>query len=207
MDPRRGGGAGDAARTASEDRKRWLPVGAAPAGGARYPAPERSQEPIGRHYDRSARSSLDWDRAENCRLDPESSQAWSRCPNDEPAVARKPGNADPGTEIAAMERREAPAFSKRECGKTEDWCAARCSIPSAFSPGGKSEYGLPGAANNTGDGARPPHTPTVVREHKARGAAFVQIDPRIHDETQRMKNLRFFVSAAPPHGLSGQARQ
>ncbi len=39
MDPRRGGGAGDAARTASEDRKRWLPVGAAPASGLVTPPP------------------------------------------------------------------------------------------------------------------------------------------------------------------------
>ena len=31
-----------------------------------------------------------------------------------------------------MERREAPAFSKRERGKTEDWCATRCSIPSFY---------------------------------------------------------------------------
>jgi hypothetical protein len=34
-----------------------------------------------------------------------------------------------------MERREAPAFSKRERGKTEDWCAARCSIPSLYAWG------------------------------------------------------------------------
>jgi hypothetical protein len=31
-----------------------------------------------------------------------------------------------------MARRDAPAFSKRERGKTEDWCAARCAIPSFF---------------------------------------------------------------------------
>ena len=37
----------------------------------------------------------------------------------------------PALEDAAMERREAPAFSKRERGKTEDWCATRRSIPSA----------------------------------------------------------------------------
>jgi len=33
---------------------------------------------------------------------------------------------------AVMERREAPALSKRECGKTKDWCAARRSIPSGY---------------------------------------------------------------------------
>jgi hypothetical protein len=61
---------------------------------------------------------------------------------------------------AVMERREAPALSKRECGKTEDWCAARCSIPSGFSRGDKrlapakaGDYGVPGAAKNTGDDA------------------------------------------------------
>jgi hypothetical protein len=35
------------------------------------------------------------------------------------SIGRVPGSADPGTEIAAMERREAPAFSKRERGLTE----------------------------------------------------------------------------------------
>ena len=35
----------------------------APAGGFRKPALGRPREPIGRHYDRSARSSLDWDRS------------------------------------------------------------------------------------------------------------------------------------------------
>ena len=34
---------------------------AAPAGGARNPALGRPRDPIGRHYGRSARSSLDWD--------------------------------------------------------------------------------------------------------------------------------------------------
>jgi len=42
-------------------------------------------------------ASLDWD--------------WRQC--------LVPGNAGLGTEIAAMERREAPAFLKRECGKTK----------------------------------------------------------------------------------------
>src|SRR5882724_6186542 len=42
------------------------------------------------------------------------------------------GSYGPRDRKAAMERREAPAFSTRERGKTEDWCAARCSIPSTF---------------------------------------------------------------------------
>src|SRR6185312_10989226 len=36
--------------------------GAVPAGGGRDPAPGRLRDPTGRHYDRSARCSLDWDR-------------------------------------------------------------------------------------------------------------------------------------------------
>ena len=58
-----------------------------------------------------------------------------------------------GTEIAAMERREAPALFKRGRGKTEDWCATRCSIPSALRGENEEEDGLPGAAKNTGGGA------------------------------------------------------
>ena len=70
--------------------------------------------------------------------------------------AHKPGNADPGTEKPLMERREAPAFSKRERGKTEDWCATRCSIPSIFEGKRKGpakagmEDGLPGADKEYG---------------------------------------------------------
>jgi hypothetical protein len=44
---------------------------------------------------------------------------------------------------AVMERREAPALSKRECGKTEDWCAARCSIPSILRGGEKGTTAYP----------------------------------------------------------------
>ena len=61
--------------------------------------------------------------------------------------ARKNG---PGDRKAAMERREAPAFSKRERGKTEDWCAARCSIPSAFCREEKKEDGVPRAVKEQG---------------------------------------------------------
>src|SRR5713226_6437922 len=43
-----------------------------------------------------------------------------------------------------MERREAPAFSKRERGKTEDWCATRCSIPSLLRGGDKGTTAYPG---------------------------------------------------------------
>ena len=56
-----------------------------------------------------------------------------------------PGSYGPGDRKAAMERREAPALSKRERGKTEDWCAAWCSIPSALRGGkkGKTAYPAP----------------------------------------------------------------
>ena len=59
-----------------------------------------------------------------------------------------------------MERREAPVSFKRGHGKTEDWCAAWRSIPLGISEGWKAcpreggeDYGLPGAAKNTGDDA------------------------------------------------------
>jgi len=81
---------------------------AAPAGGdERTPAPGRPGDPIGGHYDPSARSSLDWD--------------WRK--------RLVPGNADPGTEIAAEARREAPAHRKM-CGTTEEGSAAWCASPS-----------------------------------------------------------------------------
>jgi hypothetical protein len=59
-------------------------------------------------------------------------------------------------ENAAMERREAPALFKRECGKTEYGRALRRSIPSLLR-GGKGRprnrgkgYGLPGAGQKRG---------------------------------------------------------
>jgi len=57
-----------------------------------------------------------------------------------------PGSYGPGDRKAAMERREAPALPTRERGKTEDWCAAWRSIPSAFCRGGekrKTAYPAP----------------------------------------------------------------
>jgi len=55
------------------------------------------------------------------------------------ACTRKHG---PGDRKAAMERREAPAFS-RESAATEDWCAAWRSIPSIWFEG----YGKPAPAS------------------------------------------------------------
>ena len=61
-----------------------------------------------------------------------------------------------------MERREAPAPSKGGAARRKDWCAIRRSIPSAYVEGKKKGpakagkgYGVPGAAKNTGDAARP----------------------------------------------------
>src|SRR5450759_800507 len=42
-----------------------------------------------------------------------------------------------------MERREAPASSKRGRGKRNDWCAARCSIPSTFEGGKETKTAYP----------------------------------------------------------------
>ena len=97
---------------------------AAPAGGARNPAPGRPREPIGRYYGRSAGSLLDWD--------------WAEMPSSQETRTR-------GTEIAAVERREAPASFKRGCGKTEDGSASRRSTPSPIRGGrkGKTAYPAP----------------------------------------------------------------
>ena len=144
----------------ADRRRQRRSVGAAPARGVRCPAPGTPREPIGRHYDRSARSSLDWD--------------WRQC--------LVPGNADPGK----RNRRDgAPAGARTSatvCGKTYDWCAIRRSIPSAFCRREKPDDGLPGAAKNTGDGARLrqtarhfPASPiahsSALRSHFARSAA------------------------------------
>src|SRR5450830_772370 len=111
---------------------------AAPAGGGKRTsrAPGGAGTPPPGHDDPGARSSLT------------------------AAAARLRQKARPRAEInAAVERREAPASFKRGCGKTEDWCATRCSIPSMWSGDRKGPaqagkgYGVPGAAKNTGGGA------------------------------------------------------
>ena len=71
--------------------------------------------PFGRHYGRSARSFAGLDNLPKGS----SGQSVTRPKGggaklSEPGL--KPGNAGPGTEIAAMERREAPASFKRGCG-------------------------------------------------------------------------------------------
>jgi hypothetical protein len=103
--------------------------GAAPAGGVRNPALGRSRDPTGGHYDPSARSSLD--RAVSGLLGAKARSGVEparQIPRSEETWTWKRG---PGIRNRRDGRREAPAFSKRERGKTEDWCATRRSIPLA----------------------------------------------------------------------------
>lgn len=84
---------------------------AAPAREARNLAPGRFRDPTGRHYDRPAGSSAR-------QAVSATSFAPKRVHGVEPARRGPkepsrcvPGSADPGSEIAAVERREAPALS------------------------------------------------------------------------------------------------
>ena len=71
--------------------------GAAPAGKARNLALGRSRDPIGGHYDPSARCSLDWDRANGCRaLGRAASQVLSRRRNAPPATGADTRKRGPG---------------------------------------------------------------------------------------------------------------
>ena len=116
---------------------------AAPAGGdGRTPAPGRPGTPTGGHYDPSARSSLDWD--------------WRK---------PRPRKRGPGACVSGEGWGREPPWSaerrphpwQQERGKTEDWCAAWRSTPSALPEGKRRprergrDYGVPGAAKNTGD--------------------------------------------------------
>ena len=80
----------------------------APAGGGKHatPAPGRPREPIGGHYDPSARNSLDWEWTNGCRT-AATSPARKGVTARPAGPLHTPGSSDPGTEIAAMERREA----------------------------------------------------------------------------------------------------
>ncbi len=82
--------------------------------------------------------------------------------------AQKPGSADPGPVSLAKAGGAKPRWSagrrprswQQERGKTEDWCAARCSIPSLCARGknGPARRGrvtaYPAPIKNTGAGAR-----------------------------------------------------
>jgi hypothetical protein len=62
-----------------------------------------------------------------------------RGPGEQKLPANKPGLR----KLVRVERRAAPALPTMERGKTEDWCAARCSIPSNCR-GGKESPRSPG---------------------------------------------------------------
>ena len=95
-------------------------------------------------------------------------------------TVRQTRKRGPGDRKAAMERREAPAFLTRECGKTEDWCATRCSIPSALPRGKRAcppkpegrrrKTAYPAPLKNTGDGARLLAYPSPERGGSAQSA-------------------------------------
>src|SRR5450759_3446027 len=104
---------------------------AAPAGRLRRPALGRPRDPIGGHYDppRGAR----WTGTVPPVSDGPRCDKPMRRTGTKALRRNRGGNQETrtwGSEIAAVECREAPASFKRGCGKTEDWCATRCSIPS-----------------------------------------------------------------------------
>jgi hypothetical protein len=102
-------------------------------------------------------ASLDWERPNGFRRGLRSAtgvepalQEPSRKPE------RKPGNAAPGTEIAATERREAPAFPQGSAGRWKTGASLGAPSP-RYLRGAKEgpleagkDYGVPGAAKNTG---------------------------------------------------------
>ena len=86
-------------------------------------------------------------------LDAARTKAGESLPDRGPSRAPSaPGSYGPGDRKAAMERREAPAFSKK--GTRQDGRLVRRSVlhPLDFARR-KKEDGLPGAAKNTGGGA------------------------------------------------------
>ena len=115
--------------------------------------------PLERHYGRSARCSAGLDNLPKGS----SGQSVTRPKGggaklSEPGL--KPGNAGPGTEIAANGApRGARILQKRMRQDGKTGCATRCSIPSGLSRGRKAcpreggeEDGVPGPTKNTGDG-------------------------------------------------------
>ena len=132
--------------------------GAAPAGGARNPALGRPRDPIGGHYDLSARSSLDWEWTNGCRTAEVSLARKGVTPRPAGPV-HKPGNADPRTEKPPWRAERRRTFARR-CAHKE-WSRRLARHPPRFVEGTKEmprergeDDGLPGAAKNTGDIAR-----------------------------------------------------
>src|SRR6185437_3911615 len=96
------------------------------------PLPGGPGAPLGRYYGRSARSfaglgAVQWFAIRELSV-----------PAVEAALETRTGNRTANQETRARGQKSrdgAPGGARileRECGKTEDWCAARCSIPSAL---------------------------------------------------------------------------
>jgi len=133
---------------------------AAPAGGdGRTPAPGRPRDPIGGHYGPSARSSLDWDCANDCRC-AETPPAHKGATPRPAGSAQTPGNADPGIR---NRRRGAPrgarTFWNEGAARLKTGAPLGAPPPRCFegheqgpAPAGwKTAY--PGPIKNTGDDA------------------------------------------------------
>jgi hypothetical protein len=139
---------------------------AAPAGGARNPAPGRPGDPLGGHYDPSARSSLDWD--------------WPIASSQETrtrGLCLRPSRR----REAAVERREAPAFLAT--GTRQDGRLVRRSVLHSLAlcegqrkacppkpEGRRRKDGVPAPLKNRGDGARLLLIPPLKGEGPARSA-------------------------------------
>src|SRR6185437_11461989 len=81
---------------------------------------EAPGSPPGRHYDRSARSSLDWDRLRRLTAAKATSQearTWGLC------LRRKSGDA------SRVERREAPALRKRSAARLKTGAPLGAPLP------------------------------------------------------------------------------
>jgi hypothetical protein len=127
--------------------------GAAPAGGdGRTPAPGRPREPIGGYNGPSARSSLDWDCANDCRsaeTPPARKGATPRPAGSE----QKPGNADPGPVSLAKAGGAKPPWSaeRRPHPSKEDAARRKTGAPLGAPPprffGGKKKGPAPAGWN------------------------------------------------------------
>src|SRR5665811_722067 len=113
---------------------------AAPAGGARNPAPGRPRAAVRPYYEglpswagRGADEGGRKPAGSGARLGPRP----------------RPEATAPGTEKPRWSAERRPRSSQEGRGKTEDWCATRCSIPSPFGGERKREDGVPGAAQIT----------------------------------------------------------
>ena len=137
---------------------------AAPAGRLRRPALGRPRDPIGGHYDPSARSSLDWDRSTcfgRAKVRQADEANWHQSLEKKPG--RKPGNAD----LGIRNRRHGVPRGARILQKRmrQDGRLVRHSVLHPLACRGARKRprewgrkdGLPGAAKNTGDFACLPY--------------------------------------------------